>query len=125
MKTVQEVLRKADIADNKYTQDNLSEVLTYFLSELSFFGYEESEMEEKREEVLASAKEAKEHPERFVKWDPEKMREELGLPQEEEYPLEKDYLSQILQKINEYNKYCSVKELEKTKDAIQAYQKKH
>ena len=113
------------IADNKYTQDNLSEVLTYFLSELSFFGYEESEMEEKREEVLASAKEAKGHPERLVKWDPEKMREELGLPQEEEYPLEKDYLSQILQKINEYNKYCSVKELEKIKDAIQAYQKKH
>ena len=75
-------------------------------------------MEEKREEVLASAKEAKEHPERFVKWDPEKMREELGLPQEEEYPLEKDYLSQILQNINEYNKYCSVKELEKIKDAI-------
>ena len=56
-------------------------------------------MEEKREEVLASAKEAKGHPERLVKWDPEKMREELGLPQEEEYPLEKDYLSQILQKI--------------------------
>lgn len=109
------------IADNKYTQDNLTEVLTLFLYELSFFGYEESEMEEKREEVLASAREAKEHPERLVKWDSEKMREELGLPQEEEYPLEKDYLSQILQKINEYNKYCSVKELEKIKDAIQAY----
>ena len=53
------------------------------------------------------------------------MTEELGLPQEEEYPLEKDYLSQILQKINKYNKYCSVKELEKIKDALQAYQKKH
>lgn len=109
------------IADNKYTQDNLTEVLTHFLYELSFFGYEESEMEEKREEVLASAREAKEYPERLVKWDSEKMREELGLPQEEEYPLEKDYLSQILQKINEYNKYCSVIELEKIKDAIQAY----
>ena len=46
------------------------------------------------------------------------MREELGITQEEEYPLEKDYLSQIFQNINEYNKYCSVKELEKIKDAI-------
>lgn len=106
------------IADNEYTQDNLTEVLTHFLSELSFFGYEEYEMEEKREEVLTSAKEAREHPERLVKWDPEKMREELGLPREEEYPLEKEYLSQILRNINEYNKYCSVKELEKIKDAI-------
>ena len=106
------------IADNKYTQDNLIGVLTHFLSELSFFGYEETEKKEKREEVFASVKEAKEHPERLIKWDPEKMREELGLPQEEEYPLEKDYLSQILQNINEYNKYCSVKELEKIKDAI-------
>ena len=106
------------IADNKLTQDNLTEVLVHFLDELSFFGYEESEMEEEREEVLASAKEAKEHPERLVEWDPEKMREELGLPQKEEYPLEKEYLSQILKKINEYNKYCCVKELEKIKDAI-------
>ena len=33
------------IADNEYTQDNLTDVLTHFLSELSFFGYEESEMD--------------------------------------------------------------------------------
>ncbi len=104
------------IADNKLTQDNLTKVLVYFLSELSFLGYEESEMEEKREEVIALAKEAREHPERLVECNPEKMREELGLPQQEEYPLEKDYLGQVLHSINEYNKYCSVKELEKIKE---------
>jgi len=99
------------VAENELTQRNIYDVAVEFLSELSFFGYQESAMEEKREEILLSAKEAKEHPETLKKWDPDEMRRELGLPKPIKYPKEHELQDAVLKSIMAYNKYCRVEEL--------------
>lgn len=110
------------IADNKLTQDNLMEVVVSFLYELSFFGYEQENLQEKLDELDQSMREAKEHPESLCTFDADEFRKEFGLPEEEIYPKEKEYRAEINEAIWRYTSYCRGIELERIKRDIEQRQ---
>ena len=106
------------VADTKLTQNHLYDVAVSFLHEMSFFGYEQEDREEKLNEILESAKDAEEHPENLVSWSSDEMREELGLPKDEKSAEEEKLDHEVLESISRYNKYCKKIELEKIREAL-------
>ena len=106
------------VADTKLTQDYLYDVAVSFLHEMSFFGYGQEDREEKLNEILESAKDAKEHPENLVSWSSDKIREELGLPKDEKDEEEERLSHEVLESINRYNRYCRRVELEKIRETL-------
>lgn len=103
------------VAETKLTQDNLYDVASYFLYEMSFFGYEQEELEEEKRRLEESVRESREHPERLIQFDFSELIKESGLPEEEEYPGERELLDTIRSECRKYNDYCDRIELEKIK----------
>ena len=113
--TKQEAALGLMVAETKLTQDNLYDVASYFLYEMSFFGYEQEELEEEKRRLEESVRESREHPERLIQFDFSELIKESGLPEEEEYPGERELLDTIRSECRKYNDYCDGIELEKIK----------
>lgn len=113
--TKQEAALGLLVAETKLTQDNLYDVASYFLYEMSFFGYEQEELEEEKRRLEESVRESREHPERLIQFDFSELIKESGLPEEEEYPGERELLDTIRSECRKYNDYCDGIELEKIK----------
>ena len=97
--------------------DHLYDVASYFLYEMSFFGYKQEELEEEMRGLEESVREFKEHPERMIRYNYSELEKESGLPEEEEYPKEQELLDAIHSGCQEYNGYCDRIELEKIKES--------
>lgn len=106
------------VADTKLTQDHLYDVAVSFLNEMSFFGYDQEDMNEKKEELLESVKEAEEHPEKLASFSTDDLRKEFGFPKDEKYPKEEEIKDKIIKHIGEYNKYCKKTELKKIRKML-------
>ncbi len=109
------------VADNKFTQDNLMDVIVDFLFEISFFGYGQEHLEEEKALLDEAVKEIEEHPERLDDLEPinfEKLREEWGLPTIEIYPEEKKKKDAAFEAVMDYTEYCKCIELERIKKAL-------
>lgn len=106
------------VADNKLTQDNMMDVIISFLHEISFFGYEQEKLDEERKRLDESIKECKEHPERLITFDYEKLCEEHGIPITEEYPEEDKMKRRFYEAGMNYTKYCKTIELQRIKDSL-------
>lgn len=113
----QEVALGFLVAETKLTQDHLYDVASYFLYEMSFFGYKQEELEEEMRGLEESVREFKEHPERMIRYNYSEWEKEFGLPEEEEYPKEQELLDAIHSGCQEYNDYCDGIELEKIKES--------
>lgn len=116
--TRQEVALGFLVAEMKLTQDHLYDVASYFLYEMSFFGYEQEEREEEMRRLEESVRDFKEHPERIIRYNHSELEKEFGLPEEEEYPREQELLNAIHSGCQKYNDYCDRIELEKIKKDI-------
>ena len=106
------------VADTKLTQDHLYDVAVSFLNEMSFFGYDQEDMNEKKEELLNAVKEVEEHPENLVSFSTDELRKKLGFPKDETYPKEEEIKDKIIKQIGEYNKYCKKTELKKIRKML-------
>ena len=92
------------VADTKLTQDHLYDVVVSFLYEVSFFGYEQEDREEK---LLLFEKD----------WI-----NEIGIPKDEKSTEEEKLDHEVLESISKYNKYCKKIELEKVAAAFSRLQ---
>jgi len=106
------------VADNKLTQDNLMDVIVDFLHEISFFGYNQESLGEEMKKLDESIKECKEHPERLIEFDHEKLCEEYGIPITEEYPEEDEMKRRYYEAGMEYTRYCKTIELQRIKNLL-------
>ena len=106
------------VSDNKLTQDNIMDVIVDFLHEVSFFGYDQENLDEERIKLDGSIKECKEHPERLVKFDKASFYKEHGIPITEEYPEEDEKKRRFYDVGMEYTQYCKAIELQRIKDSL-------
>ena len=106
------------VADTKLTQDNLMEVVVSFLDTVSFFGYQQENLEREVQRLEEAINEVKEHSDRLITNTTEDLFEELGLPIEEEYPEENDKKSAYMKAVNDYTVYCKKIELKRVKDSL-------
>ena len=106
------------VADTKLTQDNLMDVVISFLYEVSFFGYNQENLQEELDLLEASIKECEEHPENLIKLSLDSFREKYGLPKKEYYPQEEARASEFYKAGMNYTKYCKTVELEKIKESL-------
>ena len=65
-----------------------------------------------------SIKECKEHPERLIEFDYEKLCEEYGIPITEEYPEEDEMKRRYYEAGMEYTRYCKTIELQRIKNLL-------
>ena len=98
------------VADNKLTQDHLTEVAVDFLYEMSWFGYDQ--------EGLADFLKTLDEPSELVKIDPEQMRKEAGIPIDETYQREKELENKLIKAERVYTDYCRNIELERLKSIM-------
>ena len=104
------------VADNKFTRDHLEDVAVDFLYEMSWFGYEQENLQEFKDGLDESIRESEEHPENLVKM--EDIEKEWDLPEEEEYPEEDERAREVYEAERGYVDYCRNVELGRLKEAI-------
>nr|WP_297767221.1 DUF6557 family protein [uncultured Butyrivibrio sp.] len=107
------------VADTALTQNNLLEVAVSYLYEVSFFGYEQEDLEEERQVLDDAFRDIKEHPENLITKSLEEVYEELGIPIEQTTPEEEEKLDAYQKAGIEYNRYSRGVELNKIKKQIQ------
>lgn len=102
------------VADNKLTQDYMTELLTQYLRELSFFGIDPEARKERVKEVYEdleqSMKEIEESRTAPMGKSLEMLKRELGLPINEIDPKQDELRSKAIKAANRYNRYCNWKE---------------
>ena len=102
------------VAETKYTQDNLMDVVVEFLHEISFFGYDQERLGQALSDIEKSKKELE-----AGHWiSSDELWEELGLPKEEVYPKEDEIKRKYYEAECEYSMYCVQMELEKLKEIL-------
>lgn len=106
------------VADNKLTQDNLMNLVVTFLFEISFFGYDEKDVQKARDDLDRSIREVEEHPEQLKEWDTEECRKKFDLPEKEEYPREEEFREKHAEISYQYATYCRCIELERIKNGF-------
>lgn len=106
------------VADNKLTQDNIMDVIVCFLHVITFFGFDQEHLDKEKRRLENSIKEMNEHPERLRTFDPEEFENDLGLPEEEEYPEEAEKRSAFDKAGDEYTMYCRNIELMRIKEQL-------
>lgn len=107
------------VADNRFTQDNLHDVIVSFLHEISLFGFKPEGTEKAIKDLKKSIDELNARPERGVSW--EELRKELGLPsqsEEEVYPEEESKRDAVVKARNEFMQCCRAIELQRIKDTL-------
>lgn len=106
------------VADTPLTQNNLLEVATSYLYEVSFFGYEQEYLEEEKKKLDEAVTISKDSSKKHSFSSFEELRESLGLPEEEVYPEEEDKRRAFQNAVLEYNNYCSAMEKERIKKSL-------
>ena len=106
------------VSDNKLTQDNIMDVIVDFLHEISFFGYNQENLEEEKKQLDESIKECEEHPERLITFNHEEFCRKYGIPITEEYPEENEKEKAFYDAGMEYTRYCKEIELQRIKDSF-------
>ena len=105
------------VSDTPLTQNNILDVVTSYLYEVSFFGYEQEHLEEERQILEEAIKEIKEHPENLEEIDIQKFNEEIL---SEKYPEEDEKLEAYHRAVAEYADYCKGIELDRIKTSLLA-----
>ena len=102
------------VADNKLTQDYMTELLTQYLRETSFFGFDPEARQERVKEVYddleQSMKEIKEGLTASVGKSLEMHERKLGLPIDEKDQRQYDLWSKANAAEKRYNRYCNWRE---------------
>lgn len=101
------------VADSKFTQEHIYEVVADFLFEASFFGYAQEGLEKEKARLEDAVREVEEG--RTFSLD--EVRKELGIEGKERAAIEgdermKELRSRVSKDVAEYNKYCRGKEIE-------------
>lgn len=116
--TAQEQALRFLVADTELTQNHLYEIAVSFLSEMSFFGYDQEHLPDFKARLDEAMEEVNSHPERLVRYEPEAFRKEMGLPEEETYPKEEELCDTIHHALQAYDLYCNRIELERIKEGL-------
>lgn len=95
------------VADTKFTQEHIYEVVADFLFEASFFGYAQEGLEKEKAKLEDAAREVEEGKTCTL----EELRKELGIKEKEKAAIEGDEKMWRLrikaaEEIAEYDKYC-------------------
>lgn len=106
------------VSDNKFTQDNIMDVIVDFLHEVSIFGYNQEKLNDELEKLNNSINESEAHPERMVTYSHEELCKEFGIPITEEYPEEDEKKRKFYEAGMEYTQYCKSIELQRIKDSL-------
>lgn len=101
------------VADSKFTQEHIYEVVADFLFEASFFGYAQERLEEEKAKLENAAREVEESK----TFSLDELRKELGIEGKERAAIEgdermKQLRNRVAKEVMEYNKYCRGKEIE-------------
>lgn len=97
------------------------DIVIDFLSEVSFFGYEQEELEENQTKLEQAVDELENNYdiENSVSMSIHELFEQLGLPNlDDKYPEEDNKLRAINKAVIDYNQYCRNIELVKLKNYI-------
>ena len=110
------------VADNKLTQDNLMDVIVSFLYEVSFFGFEQENLESELKSLDKAINEFDEHPENCKECGAalDEIRKKYELPTEEKYPRERELKRKYFEAESKYIEYCKKIELERLKLSLQS-----
>ena len=111
------------VADTYLTQYHINDLLSFFLFEISFFGYEQEDVDKIADELNESVKEVEEHIDddsyftSFADFK-KKMEDDFGFEFEKEDPDQKAAELELNKKIIEYNEYCQRLEINKLKKLL-------
>ena len=104
------------VADTRLTQENLLDLVVSFLYEISFFGFDQEHLEQeiaKLDEALEQALEMERNPSLRKNTEAVSLRELLGLPEREVYPMEEEKKKAVIKAEWDYTLYCRCIELER------------
>ena len=104
------------IADTELTKKNIYAVLAQILHEMTFFGFTQEELNEEREQLKASIKEAATGRTRSAG----EVFAELGIEEEETSEQEKEILAELQEQERKYNQFQLVAECKKVKNLLVA-----
>ena len=104
------------IADTELTKKKIYAVLAQILHEMTFFGFTQEELNEEREQLKASIKEAATGRTRPA----EEVFAELGIEEEETNEQEKEILAELHEQERKYNQFQLVAECKKVKKLLAA-----
>ena len=104
------------IADTELTKKNIYAVLAQILYEMTFFGFTQEELNEEREQLKASIKEAATGRTRSAG----EVFAELGIEEEETSEQEKEILAELQEQERKYNQFQLVAECKKVKNLLVA-----
>ena len=103
------------VAENKLTQDYMIDLLSQYLNEISFFGSNPEQHEDKVEEVVSDLEQAVEEIKAGGHTVPAEevfaeLREKHGLPTDEKDDFQKKLRFEILDADMKYSRYCNWRE---------------
>jgi hypothetical protein len=103
------------VAGNKLTQDYMIDLLTQYLNEISFFGMDPEQHQDKVEEVVSGLEKAVEEVKEGGHTVPaekvlDELREKHGLPTDEKDEFQKKLRFEILDAEMKYSRYCNWRE---------------
>ena len=103
------------VAGNKLTQDYMIDLLTQYLNEISFFGMDPEQHQDKVEEVVSGLEKAVEEVKEGGHTVPaekvlDELREKHGSPTDEKDELQKKLRFEILDAEMKYSRYCNWRE---------------
>lgn len=104
------------IADTELTKKNIYAVLAQILHEMTFFGFTQEELNEEREQLKASIKEAATGRTRSAG----EVFAELGIEEEETSEQEKEILAELQEQERKYNQFQLVAECKKVRNLLVA-----
>lgn len=108
------------IADTELTKKNIYAVLAQILHEMTFFGFTQEEINEEREQLVASLKEAAAGRTRPAEEVFAELFEELGIEKDEINEQEKEILAELHEQERKYNQFQLAAECKKVKDLLAA-----
>lgn len=108
------------IADTELTKKNIYAVLAQILHEMTFFGFTQEELNEEREQLKASIKEAATGRTRPAEEVFTELFEELGIQKDEINEQEKEILAELHEQERKYNQFQLVAECKKVKKLLAA-----
>lgn len=101
------------VADTYLTQRNITELLSFFLFEISFFGYEQEYLEEEREELAKRSEEAKSGELKTISTEEfwEKIEKDTGWTREVRNKDEEEAYNTLVKQVGEYNNTARLAEI--------------
>lgn len=108
------------IADTELTKKNIYAVLAQLLHEMTFFGFTQEEINEEREQLVASLKEAAAGRARPAEEVFAELFEELGIEKDEINEQEKAMLADLREQEINYDMFQLAAECKKVKDLLAA-----